>query len=66
MPTESGIDAGQRSYAVFKDRWRRDDALLNPINLYWFVKVKQCGKKEKGKGKREKGKGKREKGRSPR
>jgi hypothetical protein len=24
MPTESGIDAGQRSYAVFKDRRRWD------------------------------------------
>ncbi len=57
MPTESGIDAGQRSYAVFKDRWRWDGALLNSISLDWSVKVKQFSmgkkKKEKRKEKRE-------------
>jgi hypothetical protein len=47
MLTEQGIDAGQRSYAVFKDRWRWDDDLLNSINPDWFLKVKRSMMKKK-------------------
>jgi hypothetical protein len=38
-PTESGIDAGQRSYGVFKVRRRWDDALL--LNLIMPVGKKK-------------------------